>query len=58
MPAAQQTTEVSAPTSFGDNRGIKFQIKTGNARWECVLQDRGHLYVDNLTCYPSPSPES
>jgi hypothetical protein len=29
-----------APAGLGDNKGIKFQIKTGNARWECTLQDR------------------
>ncbi|KAI5463772.1 hypothetical protein BGZ63DRAFT_423088 [Mariannaea sp. PMI_226] len=29
-----------APAHFGDNRGIKFRIKTGNAKYECVLQDR------------------
>ncbi|KAG5986464.1 hypothetical protein E4U43_005497 [Claviceps pusilla] len=30
----------AAPASFGDNKGIKFMIKTGNSRWECTLQDR------------------
>ncbi|GAB0144122.1 hypothetical protein EsHS_00004610 [Epichloe bromicola] len=30
----------AAPASFGDNRGIKFHIKTGNSRWACILQDR------------------
>ncbi|KAG5970821.1 hypothetical protein E4U55_001431 [Claviceps digitariae] len=30
----------SAPVTFGDNRGIKFMIKTGNSRWACTLQDR------------------
>ncbi|EHK43317.1 uncharacterized protein TrAtP1_001457 [Trichoderma atroviride] len=30
----------AAPSSLGNNKGIKFQIKTGGARWECTLQDR------------------
>jgi len=30
----------AAPANFGDNRGIKFIIKTGNSRWACTLQDR------------------
>ncbi|RFU79845.1 hypothetical protein TARUN_2372 [Trichoderma arundinaceum] len=30
----------AAPTGLGNNKGIKFQIKTGGARWECTLQDR------------------
>ncbi|KAF4973770.1 hypothetical protein FSARC_30 [Fusarium sarcochroum] len=30
------------PANFGDNRGIKFNIKTGNARYQCVIQDRNH----------------
>lgn len=37
-PAA--AAAVPAPAGLGDNKGIKFQIKTGNARWECTLQDR------------------
>ncbi|TFB03432.1 hypothetical protein CCMA1212_004407 [Trichoderma ghanense] len=37
-PAA--AASAPAPAGFGDNKGIKFQIKTGNARWECTLQDR------------------
>ncbi|KAM5348049.1 hypothetical protein ACJ41O_007873 [Fusarium nematophilum] len=35
-----ESTAPQAPTSFGDNKGIKFHIKTGNARYQCVLQDR------------------
>ncbi|KAL7915925.1 hypothetical protein GGI35DRAFT_473245 [Trichoderma velutinum] len=31
-----------APAGLGENKAIKFQIKTGNARWECTLQDRSH----------------
>ncbi|KAI9171024.1 hypothetical protein HJFPF1_00503 [Paramyrothecium foliicola] len=31
-PAAQPT--------FGDNRGIRFEIRTGTNRWTCTLQDR------------------
>jgi hypothetical protein len=38
MPEA--TTPAQTPSSFGDNKGIKFHIKTGNARYQCVLQDR------------------
>lgn len=29
-----------AAPHFGENRGIKFHIKTGNAKYQCVLQDR------------------
>ena len=32
-------TSTAVPT-FGDNRGIKFEIRTGNNRWACTLQDR------------------
>ncbi|KAF4440566.1 hypothetical protein F53441_12257 [Fusarium austroafricanum] len=28
------------PSAFGENKGIKFTFKTGNARYQCVLQDR------------------
>ncbi|KAL7784912.1 hypothetical protein V8C37DRAFT_406118 [Trichoderma ceciliae] len=38
------TAAAAAPAapaaSLGNNKGIKFQIKTGGARWECTLQDR------------------
>ncbi|KAH6895817.1 hypothetical protein B0T10DRAFT_557993 [Thelonectria olida] len=34
------STGTPAPPHFGDNRGIKFHIKTGNAKYQCVLQDR------------------
>ncbi|KAF5982213.1 hypothetical protein FBULB1_4373 [Fusarium bulbicola] len=30
------------PTQLGENKGIKFTFKTGNARYQCVLQDRAH----------------
>lgn len=30
----------AAPAGFGDNKGIKFNIKSGNATWSCTLQDR------------------
>jgi hypothetical protein len=33
------TTPTGAST-FGDNKGIMFSIKTGNNRWRCTLQDR------------------
>ncbi|PTB70782.1 hypothetical protein BBK36DRAFT_1175530 [Trichoderma citrinoviride] len=39
-PPAAAATAAPAPAGLGDNKGIKFQIKTGNARWECTLQDR------------------
>ncbi|KAI1070081.1 hypothetical protein LB507_008110 [Fusarium sp. FIESC RH6] len=35
-----ETTTPQVPAAFGDNRGIKFSFKTGNARYQCVLQDR------------------
>ncbi|KAL7921127.1 hypothetical protein ACQKWADRAFT_314179 [Trichoderma austrokoningii] len=38
MPSASSTTP--APAGLGNNKGIKFQIKTGGVRWECTLQDR------------------
>ncbi|KAG6024170.1 hypothetical protein E4U40_003461 [Claviceps sp. LM458 group G5] len=40
MPGSQSTPPAAAPTSLGDNKTIKFEIKTGNARWVCTLQDR------------------
>ncbi|KAG6051631.1 hypothetical protein E4U39_000091 [Claviceps sp. Clav50 group G5] len=33
MPGSQSTPPAAAPTSLGDNKTIKFEIKTGNARW-------------------------
>ncbi|CAM1511591.1 Fc.00g091040.m01.CDS01 [Cosmosporella sp. VM-42] len=33
----------AAPAGLGENKAIKFQIKTGNARYTCTLQDR-HVY--------------
>lgn len=39
-PAAAAAAAAAAPASLGNNKGIKFQIKTGGARWECTLQDR------------------
>ncbi|KAL7971055.1 hypothetical protein HDV63DRAFT_403427 [Trichoderma sp. SZMC 28014] len=39
MPSASSAPS-AAPSSLGNNKGIKFQIKTGGARWECTLQDR------------------
>ncbi|KAL7937918.1 hypothetical protein V8C35DRAFT_290288 [Trichoderma chlorosporum] len=38
-PAAAAAPAPAAP-GLGENKGIKFQIKTGNARWQCTLQDR------------------
>ncbi|EQL03522.1 hypothetical protein G6O67_000511 [Ophiocordyceps sinensis] len=39
--ASTAAPPTAAPANgFGDTRGIKFQIKTGNARWVCTLQDR------------------
>ncbi|QLI66240.1 uncharacterized protein G6M90_00g021990 [Metarhizium brunneum] len=37
--AAAPAAPTAAP-SFGDHKGIKFEIKTGNNRWTCTLQDR------------------
>ncbi|PHH73791.1 hypothetical protein CDD82_5268 [Ophiocordyceps australis] len=34
-PAPQAT-----PSRLGENKAIRFQIKTGNSRWTCTLQDR------------------
>ncbi|PTB45621.1 uncharacterized protein TrAFT101_001055 [Trichoderma asperellum] len=39
-PPAAAAASSAAPASLGNNKGIKFQIKTGGARWECTLQDR------------------
>ncbi|KAH6996125.1 hypothetical protein BGZ61DRAFT_527005 [Ilyonectria robusta] len=33
-------TTAPASTSLGENKGIRFQIKTGGARYTCTLQDR------------------
>ncbi|GJN69626.1 hypothetical protein VFPFJ_06365 [Purpureocillium lilacinum] len=38
--SAPTTAQPAAPATFGDNKGIKFHIKTGNSRWACTLQDR------------------
>ncbi|UNI13420.1 hypothetical protein JDV02_000168 [Purpureocillium takamizusanense] len=38
--AAAASQPAAAPATFGDNKGIKFHIQTGNARWACTLQDR------------------
>ncbi|KAH7150081.1 hypothetical protein B0J13DRAFT_620414 [Dactylonectria estremocensis] len=35
-----ENTAAPAPSNLGENRGIRFQIKTGNARYTCTLQDR------------------
>ncbi|KAG6046406.1 hypothetical protein E4U17_007906 [Claviceps sp. LM77 group G4] len=40
MPGSQSTPSAAVPTSLGDNKTIKFEIKTGNARWVCTLQER------------------
>ncbi|KAF5020831.1 hypothetical protein F66182_7132 [Fusarium sp. NRRL 66182] len=40
MSGSDSTTPAQAPTALGENRGIKFSFKTGNARYQCVLQDR------------------
>ncbi|OAA32220.1 hypothetical protein AAL_01552 [Moelleriella libera RCEF 2490] len=37
--AAAAATAAPVPSGLGD-RAIKFQIKTGTARWACTLQDR------------------
>lgn len=44
--SSASSTSSSAPAAaapangLGDKKGIKFQIKAGNARWMCTLQDR------------------
>ncbi|OAA47558.1 hypothetical protein NOR_02048 [Metarhizium rileyi] len=38
--SASPAAATAAPASLGDNKGIKFQIKAGNNRWACTLQDR------------------
>ncbi|KAH7238337.1 hypothetical protein BKA59DRAFT_514628 [Fusarium tricinctum] len=35
-----ESSAPQAPAPLGQNRGIKFSFKTGNARYQCVLQDR------------------
>ncbi|SPJ70771.1 uncharacterized protein FTOL_00499 [Fusarium torulosum] len=37
-----ESSAPQAPAALGENRGIKFSFKTGNARYQCVLQDRNH----------------
>lgn len=37
---APTATTTATPTALGDNRGIKFEIRTGTNRWTCTLQDR------------------
>ena len=51
MPESQAAAAVQAqdaaataaghPVHFGDNKAIKFEIRTGAQRWACTLQDRG-----------------
>ncbi|KAF4334461.1 hypothetical protein FBEOM_11718 [Fusarium beomiforme] len=36
------TVTPQTPSGLGENKGIKFSFKTGNARYQCVLQDRAH----------------
>ncbi|EFY92695.1 hypothetical protein J3458_001828 [Metarhizium acridum] len=38
--ASASASPAAAPASLGDNKGIKFEIRTGNNRWTCTLQDR------------------
>ncbi|KAF7561702.1 hypothetical protein G7046_g2414 [Stylonectria norvegica] len=38
----QTAAAAPAPAGLGENRAIKFHIKTGNARYSCTLQDRHH----------------
>ncbi|KAG6087690.1 hypothetical protein E4U15_007511 [Claviceps sp. LM218 group G6] len=33
MPGSQSTPSAAVPTGLGDNKTIKFEIKTGNSRW-------------------------
>ncbi|KAF4126585.1 hypothetical protein GMORB2_0321 [Geosmithia morbida] len=44
MPESAQAAAPAAaggnPNSLGDNKGIKFHIKTGGKSYDCVLQDR------------------
>ncbi|KAG5922665.1 hypothetical protein E4U42_005408 [Claviceps africana] len=42
MPGSADSAppNAAAPAALGDNKGIKFMIKTGNSRWACTLQDR------------------
>ncbi|TQV94665.1 hypothetical protein IF1G_06676 [Cordyceps javanica] len=41
--AAAAAPAAGAPVNhFGENRGIKFQIKTGTSKWACTIQDRSH----------------
>ncbi|KJZ79194.1 hypothetical protein HIM_01345 [Hirsutella minnesotensis 3608] len=57
----------STPGGLGQNRGITFQIKTGNARWQCTLQDRAAYErmkaartssVDSISSAESTAPSS
>lgn len=40
--AMSDSVTPQTPSQFGENKGIKFTFKTGNARYQCVLQDRAH----------------
>lgn len=42
MTAAEADTAAApaAPVGFGNNKGIRFTVKTGGKSWECTLQDR------------------
>ncbi|RDA95073.1 hypothetical protein CP533_2136 [Ophiocordyceps camponoti-saundersi (nom. inval.)] len=45
--SASSSSSPTSPTAsshghfqLGDNKAIRFQIRTGNQRWTCTLQDR------------------
>ncbi|KAG6215771.1 hypothetical protein E4U22_002549 [Claviceps purpurea] len=62
MPGSQSTPSAALPTSLGDNKTIKFEIKTGNSRWVCTLQDRAAyalalLSLSSLVLSPNAEPE-
>lgn len=41
-PATAAPAAGAPVNHFGENRGIKFNIKTGTKTWACTLQDRSH----------------
>ncbi|KAF4968506.1 hypothetical protein FZEAL_10381 [Fusarium zealandicum] len=35
-----ESSAPQTPSGLGENKAIRFHIKSGNARYQCVLQDR------------------
>lgn len=48
MTAADESTATTTPVApgpFGENRGIKFTLKTAGNTYQCTVKDRSAQYV-------------